>query len=123
MSHKSDRFHKEFSGEFGAHWKAEAERQVARLVKAYEDGELVVEGDGAAKWARGSYLMSDAVAALTHSGVSFDPEATERRRAEEAGAFLASYRPAPLTAEERHELRAAFGDEPVVDVLTGQRVV
>jgi hypothetical protein len=50
--------------------------------------------------------------------------ATNAARALETEAFLAAYRanPPKPSAEELAEIRAAFGDEPVVDVITGERI-
>jgi hypothetical protein len=51
-------------------------------------------------------------------------EASERVYRAELDAFLADYRANPpgRSAEELYEIRAAFGDESVVDVITGERI-
>lgn len=118
------RFEQEISGALGEFWKKDAEKAVKRAVEQ-ADAEATVEDDGAIRWnSNGSYLMDDFCEKLEYAGYPFSRSATQEKREAQVTRELAEYRAsrhAP-TAEERAEMRAAFGEgATVVNVLTGER--
>ena len=119
------RFEQEWSGELGEFWARHAREEAARLV-AQRD-EMIVEEDGAVKWvSSGNYLPADCVEKLLFGGADwFDADATARKREAQVAEQLERYRASrrAVSAEERVEMRAAFGSGvTVVDVLTGERI-
>lgn len=115
------RFEQEISGRLGAFWKSSAEREVEHLMEQAD--KIIVEADGAARWAKsGNYLPKDVAEKLAHGGFGFSKEATEAKRKAQVDAFLSNYREPEMTEELAYEMRAAFGDQPVYDIITGRRV-
>ena len=115
------RFEQELSGALGNFWKQHAEREIAELAARAED-EIRTTIGGAAFWAsNGRFLPSDVCEKLAHTDFPFDPEETARARKEQANLILQNYRH-ETTAEEKAELRAAFGaGTTVVDCISGER--
>ena len=92
-----------------------------RQSKAYSE-------DGGKTWKWQSNHQYCPVAACLEDGIPCDVEAQEEARDAQVSAFLAAYREVMKnhtpSAEERHEMRAAFGaGKKVVNVVTGQTYV
>ena len=121
------RFEKELSGNLGAYWKASAEKELERVRADFETGKITVDENGVARNCIGRILMDDMLEKLTYITGEADAEATRAAREEETAAFFEGYRKANRnrrrSAEELHEMRAAFGTgTTVVDIITGERV-
>ena len=117
------RFARELSGELGAYWKASAEKEIAKMQERADNDEIRTNTEGGAFWNRsGNYLPADCAEILSHTGFPFSLEETNRARKAQNEAFLKNYRH-ETTAEERAEMRAAFGKgTTVVDVISGERI-
>lgn len=119
------RFGQEISGALGDYWKKEAEREVQRAV-AEADRNAIVEESGAIRWkSNGSYLMDDFCEKLEYAGYLFSREATRNARQIQVKKELEEYRRnwTEPSAEEKEEMRAAFGaGTTVVDVLSGRKI-
>lgn len=121
------RFSDEWNGKLGPYWQQHAHEEAERLLQ--KQNEIIVEEDGAAKWAsNGNYLPDDVVEKLLFAGATFfSPEATAAKREEQEVQWLAEYRKAMQnhvpSAEERYEMEAAFGKgAKVVNVITGEEM-
>ncbi len=83
----------------------------------------VVERDGALYWISSGNAVP--VDCFTDAGRPIPPRQREAV-SEQASKAIAAYRAMRAehgySAEERYEMRAAFGSEPVVDILTGKKV-
>lgn len=90
-----------------------------------ENDEIRTNANGGAFWnSNGNYLPADCAEILSHTYFPFSLEETNRARKAQNEAFLENYRrnAQPVSAEERAEMRAAFGiGTTVVNVITGQR--
>ena len=118
------RFQRELSGELGSFWKASAEKEIEALQKKANNGEILVDENGAASWKNnGRAIPSDCAEKLSYTTLGFSMKATAAKREAETAAFLESYRQNHRTSEEdRMEMRAAFGaGTTVVDIITGER--
>ena len=119
------RFERELSGELGAFWKKDAEKELARVKADLEAGKITIDENGVARNCIGRVLMDDMLEKLLHITDKASAEATRAARAAETAAFLEEYRKnyEGPTEEEKAEMRAAFGEgETVVDIITGQRI-
>ena len=99
---------KRLSGSYGEFWRKVSSRQVAIAEEKASNGEIVVDANGAAKWAiSGNYLPDEYVELLQHTSFAdkFDPDTTVLARRVQ-------------TAEELKRNRECA---VVVDVITGQR--
>ena len=80
--------------------------------------------DGIIRWnSNNCVLFDDAIALARHIGLPVDPIASAQARDIETRQFLAAYRKNSRkpTAEERAEMRAAFGPgKRVVNIITGR---
>lgn len=117
------RFEKELSGKLGEYWKRNAEREIAWMQERVDNGEVLLDGNCAAYWkSNGQYIPSDCVEKLQHTGFFFDADATNKAREQQDEEFFAAYRKnyRQPDAEMLAEIRAAFGNETVVDIVTGQ---
>lgn len=117
------RFEMNLKGLFGEFWKKDAEREIEKMAEWAYNGEILLDGNCAAYWAQsGHYLPEECVEKLSYTGFFFDRKATDEAREAQDAEFIARYREnwkAP-SAEEMAEIRANFGDETVIDVLTGE---
>lgn len=119
------RFQQEISGQLGAYWQANAEKEVqAAVEQAARDA--AVDETGAISWkSNGRYLMDDFCEKLEHAGFPFSREATRCAREAQVHLELAEYRKnyrAP-SLDEVEEMRKAFGDgATVIDVLSGHKI-
>ena len=119
------RFMKELNGSLGAYWKAEAEKELARVKADLDAGRITIDENGIARNCIGRVLMADLLEKLALVTDKADVAATNAAREAEVAKELESYRAnkKPHTAEELAEMRAAFGPgTTVVDVLTGEQI-
>lgn len=134
------RFKQEISGELDRHvaerkgepnthfWQRHAEEEVARIVKKYEDGELLIDGYGVAYWASNNRAIPEECAYMgKYGGLPIDLEMTKELEDRQTEKSLAEYRERMknhvYTEEELGEMRNAFGEgATVVDVITGRRI-
>lgn len=119
------RFMKELNGELGAFWKAEAEKELARIKADLEAGKITIDENGVARNCIGRALMDDMLEKLALVTDKADRSATEAARAAENAEFLEEYRRnrKPHNAEEIAEMRSAFGaGTKVVDIITGETI-
>lgn len=82
--------------------------------------------DGVIRWdSNGAVPPGDCLALAAHIGLPVDLAACKAASDRETAAFLADYRKrnrGPVSAEQRAEMRAAFGPgATVVNVVTGRR--
>lgn len=119
------RFMKELNGDLGAYWKAEAEKELARIKADLEAGQITIDENGVARNCIGRALMDDMLEKLALVTDKADRSATEAARAAENAEFLEEYRRnrKPHSAEEIAEMRSAFGaGTKVVDIITGETI-
>lgn len=119
------RFERELSGDLGAFWKKEAEKELARIEKDLESGKITIDEKGIARNAIGRILMSDLAEKVSYITDRIDLEATKAARSETVSQELTALRnnARPATEEEKDEMRAAFGKgQTVVNILTGERI-
>ena len=78
---------------------------------------------GAAFWnSNGRIIPADAAEILSYTDFPFSLEETNRAREAQTAKFLENYHH-ETTAEEKAEMRAAFGEgTTVVDILSGERI-
>ena len=118
------RFQKELSGELGAYWEKEAQKELERVKADLQAGKITIDENGVARNCIGRVLMSDMLEKLTYVTDEVDAEATKAAREEEVSRSLAEYRRSarPASQEELDEMRAAIGEgQTVVNILTGER--
>ena len=118
------RFEQELSGALGAFWKKNAEQEIERMQRMADNDEIRTNMNGAAFWnSNGNYLPADAAEKLSHTDFEFSLEETEKAREAQVTQQLKAYRQNHRTsAEEREEMRAAFGPgTTVVNIITGER--
>lgn len=99
-------------------------REACKLVNDLWHGQTLREGR-VIRWASNNRVPpSDVIALAVAAGIDVDPAACDAARSAEMDAFLAVYRANHQrpTAEERFEMRAAFGPgQTVVNMITGRR--
>ena len=119
------RFMRELNGDLGAFWKAEAEKELARIKADLEAGRITIDENGVARNCIGRALMGDMLEKLALVTDKANTSATEAARAAESAEFLEEYRRnrKPHSTEEIAEMRAAFGNgTTVIDVITGEKI-
>ena len=122
------RFSEELSGAHGEHWKKYAQDQIRECLNRYENGEIIIELDGAAKWLTNeNYIPDDYCEIMEAAEIPFSREVTKEKRGIQTDKYLEEYRERNknrvYSAEELYEMRAAFGEEAeIVDVLTGEKI-
>ena len=119
------RFMKELNGDLGAFWKAEAEKELARIKADLEAGKITIDENVVARNCIGRALMDDMLEKLALVTDKADRSATEAARAAENAEFLKEYRRnrKSHSAEEIAEMRSAFGSgTKVVDIITGETI-
>lgn len=119
------RFRKEITGQLGAFWQQNAEKEVQAAVESATK-DATVDENGAIAWkSNGSYLMDDFCEKLEFAGFPFSREATKAARDAQVAAELAEYRKnyRGPSAAEMDEMRNTFGEgTTVVDVLAGVKI-
>lgn len=119
------RFERELNGSLGAYWKAEAEKELARVKADLEVGKISIDENGIARNCIGRILMADMLEKLALVTDEVDTAATTAAREAEVAKELAEYRAAKRShsAEEMAQMRAAFGPgATVVDILSGEKI-
>lgn len=119
------RFQQELSGSLGAFWQKEAEAELEKVKAELASGAITIDEAGVARNCIGRALMDDQMERLAMVTDKADVAATKAAREAEVKAELESYRATrrPLSAEEKAEMRAAFGEgTTVVDVLSGEKI-
>ena len=124
-----DRQVAERKGEPNNHfWQRHAEQEVARLLKQYEYGELIIDEYGVAYWASNDNAIPQEVAEKAeYAGLPINRELTRQLEEEQSARSIQAYRERMknhvYTAEELYEMRCAFGEgATVVDVITGRKI-
>ena len=118
------RFQKELSGELGAYWEKEAQKELERVKADLQVGKITIDENGVARNCIGRVLMSDMLEKLAMVTDKVSVEATTAARDKEVSKSLAEYRKnvRPVSEEERMEMQAAFGKgTTVVNILTGEK--
>ena len=120
------RFQQELSGSLGAFWKRNAEQEIERMQSRVDNDEIRTNMNGAAFWnSNGNYLPSDAAEKLAYTDFPFSLEETAKARTAQTAQQLEAYRrnAKPASAEEKAEMRAAFGTGTTVcNIITGERI-
>lgn len=120
------RFYGEITGQFGEFWRKDAEKRVAEMAESFSRGEIIIEDDGAAKWAsNGRYIPEDCAEMLFFSDVDFDfdaVKATERKRDSQTREAIENYKAfhREPTVEEMAEMAVTFKGQKVVDLISGE---
>lgn len=120
------RFQQELSGALGEYWRQDALKEVEKVRKEFEDGEITIDEVGVARNCIGRALMDDRLEILEQVTDKADRKATQAARLEEEEEAIQNYVKFRMehgySPEERAEMAAAFGEgEQVVDILTGER--
>ena len=100
-------------------------REEQRLIEQFS--EATVAANGVVRWnSNGQVPPADVLAVWAEQGFTFDRAASTAAREADTAKFVAEYRRREarrvVSAEERAEMRAAFGPGTVVvNVITGRR--
>ena len=121
------RFERELNGSLGAYWQAQAQKELERVANDLATGKITIDENGVAYNCIGRPLMSDMAEKVALVTDRINREATAKAESEAAAkhieAYRANRRQNGYTAEELHEMRAAFGEgTTVVDILTGKKI-
>lgn len=119
------RFEQEISGALGAYWKASAEKELENIRAELAAGRITIDAYGIARNCIGRVLMGDMAELVAYVTKDIDRAATAAAREIEVEESLAAYRASftGYSAEELHEMQAAFGPgATVVNILTGATV-
>lgn len=121
------RFEQELSGRLGDYWKRSAEKELEEIRADLEAGKITIDENGVARNCIGRALMRDMLEKLTYITNQVSIEATNEARDEENTKSIAAYKKSRkahgYSAEELHEMRAAFGEgATIVDALTGETI-
>ena len=119
------RFMRELNGSLGAYWQRSAEKELEAIKADLASGKITIDDSGVARNCIGRVLMEDLLEKVALVTDRVDPEATKAARAAEVERELAEYRASYKgpSAEERAEMRAAFGPgTKVVNVITGDEI-
>ena len=108
-------------------WKnprAPYHREACNLVNDLWHGKTTREGRVIRWTSNGQVPPADIIALAVAAGIDVDPAACDAARSADLRAFVSAYRanPPKVTAEQRAEMRAAFGPgTTVVNVITGRK--
>ena len=119
------RFMMELSGKLGAYWKADAEKELAKVRDDLEAGLITIDDKGIARNCVGRVVMSDMLEKIALVTDKVDTDATAAARDLEVEKELEEYRRNSRSygAEDLAEMRAAFGaGATVVDAITGKKI-
>ena len=120
-------FNAAVAGERGEYWKKDALKKLQKCIEDVESGRVIVEEDGAVKWAsNGRYLMDDLTVVFECATSRVNAVATEAKRDEQTCKEIEAYRNSRknrgYSDEEKFEMDAAFGPgHTIVDIFTGAR--
>lgn len=112
----------EYKGKYGTFFETKARESLAM----FHDDHVYLE-NGIVRWKSNGRIPPDDLLELWHyGGCSFDyQKSCQRRSAEEAEAikeYTLQRKDYVPSDEELMEMRAAFGEDVVVDVITGQKI-
>lgn len=117
------------TGEPNKHyWQKNAEKDVAKILEKYENGELLIDEYGIAFWASNNRAVPEDIAYMgKYGGLPIDLKMTKELEDRQAEKSLEEYRERMknhvYTEEELFEMRAAFGAGTViVDAITGRKI-
>ncbi len=119
------RFMQELNGSLGAYWQRRAEQELETVKADLTSGKITIDDSGIARNCIGRVLMEDLLEKVALVTDRVDTKATKAARATEVERELAEYRASYKgpSAEERAEMRAAFGPgTKVVNVITGEEI-
>lgn len=124
------RFAQELSGALGEYWKRNAEQEIRKMEERQINGEIFFGADGVVRWnSNGRVMPRDCREILSYTAYRdlYDEhasaEAQEKEDAESIRKYIESRKNRGYSAEERAEMRAAFGaGTKVVDIFTGKVV-
>ncbi len=119
------RFQSELNGNLGAYWQRSAEKELEAVKADLASGKITIDERGIARNCIGRVLMEDLLEKVALVTDQVNTEATKAARAAEVERELAEYRASYKgpSAEERAEMRAAFGPgTKVVNVITGEEI-
>lgn len=123
-----ERFKREYSGELGEFWKKEADKEVAKRLEQYENGELLIDEYGVAYWASNNNALPEECALQAkYAGLPVNLDLTRELEINQVEKSLNEYRERKknhvYTEEEIGEMRAEFGEgQVIVDAITGQKI-
>lgn len=117
------RFAKEISGRLGEYWKVEAQKELNRIQKEIDNGEITFDEYGVARNSIGRVVMSDLAEKISYITNKIDLINTSIARSNEVEEELKEYN-FTITDEEKYEMKAAFGntEKYVVNVITGEKI-
>lgn len=125
MKNKTTRFSEDLAGKHGSFWKDNALKEIAKMQKYADSGEICLDPNGGVYWkSSGYYLPDECIEKLGHTTFKFSAKETKIARKLQGEKFIEEYRKNPHTPsfEEICEMRAAFGKGAVVvDVFSGQQ--
>ena len=119
------RFMKEHSGELGAYWKDQAEKELADIKTELDAGQITIGDNGVARNRAGRVVMADVLEKIALVTDKVDVAATAAARDAEVAKALMEYRAAKQApcAEEMAEMRSSFAaGTVVVNVITGEEI-
>ena len=117
-------FANQWNGLLGNFWYEESRKEVKKLYEQRDN--MIIEDDGAVRWkSSGNYLPDDCMEKLEYAPYEFrkriSREATKIKREAQNKEFIKEYREQMkdhvYTEEELSEMRNAFGNGTVYDVL------
>ena len=117
------RFEMELSGKLGTYWQNEAEKELAKIEKKLENGEITIDENGVGRNCIGRVLMSDMAEKVWYVDSRLNKEATAEARSEEVSKEIAELRKnyKGPSAEQLAEMRSVYGKgEKVVDLISGK---
>lgn len=117
------RFFKEISGQLGEYWKVEAQKELNRIQKEIDNGEITFDVYGVARNSIGRVVMSDLAEKIAYVTDKINLINTRNARDKEVAEELKNYND-NITNELLYEMKAAFGntEKYVVNVITGEKI-
>lgn len=117
------RFAKEVSGQLGEYWKAEAQKELNRIQREIDNGEITFDAYGVARNSIGRVVMDDLAEKIAYVTDKINLINTKNARDKEVAEELKDY-VCTTTDEMRYEMKATFGDTEkyVVNVITGEKI-
>lgn len=119
------RFQMELSGKLGQFWQNEAQKELERVKSDLDSCKITIDADGVARNSIGRALADDMLEKVELVAPEcVNVSATRATYAAERDRVLRRYASREIGAEEKHEMRSAFGaGTTVVDALTGRKYV
>jgi len=103
-------------------------RHASRQVRASEASDAYVDDKGVVRWLSNDRVpFDDMLDKFASEGMKFDKAASSAARSAEAVTSIEQYRKArtgkPMSQEQAAEMASVFGDDDVMDVLTGETIM